>query len=266
MMRKLAIFTLPVLALSMSACGGSSKKENPDLVSSAGDMANGQDLATNNNPDMNGFPAAPTLGAQIDRLGRPGVNTALTDPFWDDGTQTAAQHHMKQDAYNAVSDPTMWATSMPDGTNTTLTLFEGALGAYDSLNGTGNGTQANDGCGDQLAFGALTGLAGYASLATVLVDDELYVNTASSTCSVYLGVEANALGVTNTDCGGRTPNARVIDITYTALAVGSAVTDTTNGCITSTQTCAVSNGVLSDGDGSANQASDTAFPFLGAPN
>jgi len=215
---------------------------------------------------MANYPAAPTLGAQIDRLGRPAVNTALTDPFWDDGTQTAAQHHMKQDAYNSYSDPSTWASSMPDGTNTTLALFEGALGAYDSLNGTSDGAQTGDGCGDQLAYGALPSLAGYASLATVLVDDELYVNSASSTCSVYLAVEANALGVTNTDCGGRTPNARVVDITYTAVAVGSAVTDTTNGCITSTQTCAVSNGVLSDGDGATNQASATAFPFLGAPN
>src|SRR5438132_579907 len=37
-------------------------------------------------PDAGGGgpPAAPALGAQIDRMGRPAINTALTDPFNND--------------------------------------------------------------------------------------------------------------------------------------------------------------------------------------
>jgi hypothetical protein len=51
---------------------------------------------------------APQLGLQIDRLGRAGVNTALTDPFWDDAVQTLADHKIKQDTYNQASNPATW--------------------------------------------------------------------------------------------------------------------------------------------------------------
>ena len=47
-------------------------------------------------------PAKPTLGTQIDRMGRPAVNTALSNPFeLLAGTADAAK-----DAYNASADPT----------------------------------------------------------------------------------------------------------------------------------------------------------------
>jgi hypothetical protein len=264
-MRKIAIYVLPLLALSASACSSSKNKGDAGVD----DLATKQDFTVApadllQTGDMAGFPAAPALGAQIDRIGRAGVNTALTDPFWDDGTQTAAGHHTKQDAYNAFSDPTTWATSKPDGTNTTLALFEGALGAYDSLNGTSNGTEgAADGCGDQLAYGALSNPT-YTTLATVLADDQIYVNSASGTCSIYLAVEANVLGVTNTDCGGRTPNYNTIDITYTGFVVGAGLTTTIPGCITGSAACGVTNGVTSDPG--VNKASAATFPFLGAAN
>ena len=64
----------------------------------------------------------------------------------------------------------------------------------------------------------------------VLADDQLYINSASGVCTTQLAVEANALGNTNSDCGGRTPNYDVIDGTYTVLATGgsSVVADLVN--------------------------------------
>ena len=262
-MRKLAIMMLPLLALSLSACGDDSST-NDDLSGldhsvATGDMSKTVDMTSTGDMPP---PAAPTLGAQIDRMGRAGVNTALTDPFWDDNVQTKAGHTAKQDAYNAASDPATWATLAIGSSNVTA-IFKGVLGVYDALSGTSDGTMANDGCGDQLAYGALS-QPRYTTLAGVLADDQLYVNTGSGTCAVYLGVEANVLGVTNTDCGGRTPNYNTIDITYTGFAVGAGLTTTIPGCITGSAACAVSNGVTVDPD--ANLATTTTFPFLGAPN
>jgi len=201
---------------------------------------------------------APALGAQIDRLGRAGVNTALTDPFWDDttGPQRQAEHKIMQDKYNQASNPATWGMVELSPGKQTSALIRGALAAYDSLDGTSDGvTGAMDGCGNQLAYSSATN---YAPLTGVLVDDRLYVNTASGTCGVYLAVEANALMIANTDCGGRTPLYNTIDITYTALVNGSGMN------VVCTNNCAVTNGIKSDADPGAG-ASLTTFPFLGAP-
>ena len=172
-------------------------------------------------------PAPPAIGTQIDRMGRAGVNTALTAPF-----APAATHDSVQDQYNAASNPTQWAGlfSAP---------IQGNLAILDSL---------DQNCGNQL-LAAAPGAGRYSRLAGVLVDDRLYVNTASGTCQSYLAVEKNALGVLNSDCGGRTPLYDTIDTTYSVLALGtfSGVTD----------------GISIDADG---QASLTAFPFLSDPN
>ena len=66
------------------------------------------------------------------------------------------------------------------------------------------------------------------TLAGVLADDRLWVNTANATCGAYLAVEANATAVLpNTECGGRKPEFEVIKISYSALAAGvlAGVTD-----------------------------------------
>jgi hypothetical protein len=139
----------------------------------------------------------PTLGAQIDRNGRPAISTALIDTFNADETMKGAT----KDAYNAASDPTTWATQFVPKIMTSLAILDG-------LDGT---------CGNQL----LAGPTGYQAFATVLADDRLYVNTASGTCDTYLGVEAQALGaVTDGGCGGRTPLYDVIERSYSVLATG----------------------------------------------
>ena len=183
-------------------------------------------------------PAPPKLSSnQIDRMGRACVNTAVTNPFFREGVEEEqAMHEEVLDAYNAATDSSRWDD-----------MFSGEMAAnlaiLDSLDTV---------CGNQLlaAAGDDQPKPGrYDALAGVLADDVLYVNTASGVCQQYLAVEANALGITNTDCGGRTPLEDTIDTTYSLLAAGalSGVTD----------------GIDRDADGTASL---TAFPFLDAPN
>jgi hypothetical protein len=174
------------------------------------------------------IPAPPALGVQIDRMGRAGVNTALTDPFNLNSTQKGAT----QDAYNAASSPSQWGPQFSS-------RIAGNLAILDSLDTV---------CGNQLLAGPAPAPGRYATLAGVLADDQIFVNTGSGTCDVYLAVEANAVGIANSDCGGRTPLVDTIDRTYSVLAAGalSGVTD----------------GVAADADG-GHSARD--FPFLAAP-
>jgi Domain of unknown function (DUF4331) len=179
-------------------------------------------------------PAKPTIGStQVDRMGRAAVNTALTNPFGvTPPTQTTNQ---TKDAYNAVTNPADWSQFK--------TQIAQNLAILDGLDMV---------CGNQFAAGASATAGRYNTLAGVLADDRLFVNTGTGTCSTYLAVEAafvtgGALGAG--DCGGRTPTEDVVDETYSLLAIGapSGVTD----------------GVNQDAD---NPPNTTAFPFLGTPN
>jgi hypothetical protein len=124
---------------------------------------------------------------QIDRMGRPGINTALIDLLASTG---------KKEAYNQAVDPAGWAASFQ-------TEIQNNLAALDTLDGTtGNAVLPA------------------ASLAPVLVDDRLLVDTSKPACDAYLAVE---LGVT-TQCGGRTLARDVIDDTLGAV-VGPGVKD-----------------------------------------
>ena len=186
----------------------------------------GSDNGGNNNKP----PPKPALGAtQVDRMGRAGVNTALTDPF---DIETSTPDQVKA-SFNAAKDPTQWVTQFKP-------LIAKNLAILDSLDTV---------CGNQLLAGTSAAAGRYDTLATVLADDRLYVRTDKTTCTTYLGVEANAVGIANDDCGGRTPLYNTIDVTYSALAIGAF--------------SGVTNGFTSDSEGSPNA---TTFPFLGAPN
>jgi hypothetical protein len=174
-------------------------------------------------------PPPPSLGPQIDRMGRAAVNTAVTDPF----NLTSSSKGANQDAYNAAASPAQWGPTFAG-------RFAGNLAILDSL---------DTNCGNQLLAGAAPAPGRYGALAGLLADDQLYVNTSSGTCNVYLAVEANAVGITNTDCGGRTPLVDTIDRTYSVLAVGALG--------------GVTDGVASDADGGH---SSSTFPFLAGPN
>jgi hypothetical protein len=123
---------------------------------------------------------------QIDRMGRPAINTALIDLLTSTG---------KKDAYNASANPADWAGQFQGE-------MQGWLAALDTLDGVpGNA------------------LLPAATLASVLVDDRLIVNASIPACDAYLAVE---LGVPQ--CGGRTLARDVMDDTLGAV-VGPGVSD-----------------------------------------
>jgi hypothetical protein len=194
---------------------GPTPDAGPDATLDGGDAAiDASDAAV--------FPAPPTLGIEIDRFGRPAVNTALDHTFdnSDGGAKGAAK-----DAYNANSDAGSWVAAY-------TAEFEKNLAIYDSLDTTADAS----GCGNQIfaSPAADAGPSRYSKLASVLADDRMWINTGSANCTQYLGVELVATGVLKAadggpadQCGGRTPGEDVIDTTYSAVAAGalSGVTD-----------------------------------------
>ena len=146
---------------------------------------------------------------QIDRMGRPAINTALTQTFNPDAVASLA----RKDEYNAEADVAAWAGFAMD--------FAASLAILDSLD---TDSTAQTGCGTQLAVGEPTPPGGdtrYDALAGVLADDQLYIDSTTNQCVAYLGVEAEALGVVDEGgCGGRTPQYDVIDASYSVLAAG----------------------------------------------
>lgn len=228
---------LPLLLLA--SCGGAGKNSTFDVV----DMA-GLDMAVAEAPDMAGNPPAPQLGAQIDRMGRPTVNVAITNPFDLDLSMAhpgATGRDVTRDLYNQDADPTKWQANW-------TRILETNLAIYDGVDGT---------CGNQLLADTNKNDASrYAIFAAVLADDQLYVDTTQTVCNFYLAVEFNVAAQASLhDCGGRTPLEPVVAETYTFAAVGP--TGYNNG------TFAVTDGVSQDADGTASL---TTFPFLAAPN
>jgi hypothetical protein len=104
-------------------------------------------------------------------------------------------------------------------------------------------------CHNQLLhMASADGATRYQALATVLADDQLYVDTSTGTCAQYLAVELKvATGVALVDCGGRTPLEDAIDVTLSALVLGA--------------TTGVNDGVNADDQ----TPSAATFPFLVAP-
>ncbi|MGH7804472.1 MAG: hypothetical protein ACREQJ_08990 [Candidatus Binatia bacterium] len=172
--------------------------------------------------------------SQIDRMGRAGVNTAVTDPFYRESVAAEqVRHDQNADDYNASRDRDDWVGEFAPA-------LEPNLAILDSLDTV---------CGNQLLAGPAVAPGRYRGLAEVLADDALWVNSQSGSCAQYLAVEGNAIGITNGDCGGRTPLHDTIDVTYSALAAGALA--------------GVTDGIAKDGDGTASL---DAFPFLAAPN
>lgn len=204
--------------------------------------------------DAPAFPAPPAIGAQVDRFGRPAINTAANHVF--DGS--ASRQGAAKDDYNQDGDVAMWPTKYAPE-------FAKNLAVLDALDigvtyGSG-GSAVQGGCGNQFAYNGMLGGGGsatassYMPLAAALADDRLFLDTSKTTCTAYLTVEQDFLsggGIAHTTCGGRTPSYDVIDISYTALAGGAT---------------AVLHGVVfPDGVAKHDDASDSVFPFLGAPH
>jgi hypothetical protein len=200
------------------------------------------------------FARAPELGAQIDRMGRPAINTALIATV--EPTVTAPA--MKE-AYDTAPTPATWANHVlkagaPDQT-IKLELAKN-LALFDALDANSGAVGA--GCGNQALYNS-PAASGYANLAALLADDQLYVDTSKSTCTSYLSLEvevATSGAIVHTHCGGRTLSHDVIDTTYSLLAAGLAGFST-DGNLTP---------LIHDGLVGPHTDISAGFPFLGPPH
>jgi hypothetical protein len=165
---------------------------------------------------------------QLDREGRPLTGNALLGLLAAD----EVSDQLKEE-YNAAT-PATSARFIPE--------IQKALGLYDAFDGK---------CGNQLlADRQAPASMRYRALATVLADDRLWVNSASSVCTQLFAVElANLAGRSELshDCGGRGPNYDAAN-TYRSLLVDGT-------------SFSVDDGLHHD----ERQHSATVFPFLAPP-
>ena len=146
------------------------------------------DVALTRLTQVKDLPCTFFSAGQVDRNGRPGVNTVSINVLPNTGTAL-------KDAYNRAADPSSWATLFQ-------AEMQANLAALDTLDGiVGNA------------------LLPPATLASVLVDDRLIIDTSKANCDAYLAVE---LGLPS--CGGRTLARDVIDDSLGAI-VGPGVSD-----------------------------------------
>ena len=164
--------TLALSALLLAAAGCSSDSDDPPgtsgpvtpPVTGGGDGGGGGDSGV--------------VVGQIDRMGRPGVSTALIRTDED------------ENAYNANGDPSTWDAAFREPMLERMRLIDGLDGEMGNLV-TGSAEQ-------------LTGL---------LLDDRLQIDTSVPECGAYLALEIPNL----TGCGGRTLDRDVIDDTLRHL-------------------------------------------------
>jgi len=199
--------------------------------------------------------AMPTLSTtQLDRAGRPAIATALVGTFVPDMNQRV----QLKDTYNADTNVAGWQAAhagavVPNGLGTGM---RGMLAILAALGDNSGATPAVGNVCDDLAGHAVAsldpggaGAAPFEVIARVFADDQLYVDSNATDCTDgYLALEvAFATGGNTTNCGGRTLAQDVVDLSYSALAIGQLAPP-----------FAVTDGVDADADGPPlNQ-----FPFL----
>lgn len=254
-MTRLSIILLTVLtSVAAINCGDNLK------VSDGGTGSDGSGSGSS-------FPKAPALGLQIDRLGRPAINTVLTHGF--DGS--AATAGPAKDAYNQDGSPGGWQAAYTAEFMKNLAILDALDTGLMCVSGGCNPMPTQNGCGNQVEYnasisgGGTPGPTSYQMLAGLLADDEMFLDTTKGACETtvtpanhqnYLAVEFNALtGLPNT-CGGRAPTNDVIDTSYSALAVGMAGF---NPATSNTP-------AFGDNVGPHADVSNDTFPFLGAPH
>jgi len=228
-----ALLVSASLTAVLIACGDDdvAVTNKPDSgASSSGGSSGASSGSTSSSGDSSTKPNPPALGAEVDRMGRPAINTATNNTFTESDTTAGT----KKDAYNADKDKSAWVTNYRADIGASLAIL-------DSIDGN---------CGNQLLAKADggTNVDRYGTLAGVLADDRLWLNTAGTTATQYLAVELNATAIApNTDQGGRTLKYDVIETTYSAVAIGAAT--------------GFDDGITRD----TTKTDGTAFPFLAAP-
>ncbi len=207
------------------------------------------------------IPDPPRIGMQIERMGRPAINTALIG--LRDIANTAT---MKKDIYNGLSEPSVWGSASIANGRSVVAELAGNLGILDILDKGNTSLPGNVGCGNQLLYNGNGGGGGgpptatsYNAFAAILADDMLYVDTSKTTCSSYLALEFEAATggvIMHTQCGGRAPTHDVIDASLSALIVGL------NGFTTPPALLPL----IKDEVSAHADLSDTEFPYFGAPH
>lgn len=197
---------------------------------------------------------APLVGAQIDRLGRPAINTALNGILLPGPEKTA-----QKDAYNAATNPATWGTTEVATGVTVVQEFSKQAALFDIID-KGLATVAGaNGCGNAALYQAPASPTSYAMLSSVLADDQLYVDTTKTSCLLYLSLEvevATAGAVMHTQCGGRTLSHDVADVSYSLLGAGVGGFDPLMNF----------KPKITDGADVHADVDDNTFPFLGAPH
>lgn len=178
------------------------------------------------------LPPPPTLGAQIERVGRPLIANALLGPL-----ATEDDANRAKERYNRAR---------PDEAAPFLDAFEASLALYDGYDGA---------CGKQwLAGRNADPKRRYHTLAQLFADDRLWIDSRVARCDAFLAVERAWLdardeprdGDLPADCGGR------------SLTVDS------NNAFRSLVVLGAPTGA-GDGVHADDRAPSTAFPFLVAP-
>jgi len=236
---KLVALSTVSLACVVAACGGDDEGTTGTQTgaTTGGGGTGGTNTGTTGGGGTGGGggdPAPPTLGTQIDRMGRAAVATATYDRFLVD----QATHDASVDTWNQDASPANWATY--------TTNVATQIGILDGLEGT---------CGNQLIYGnplanPATDCPGdgnevcYGLLGTVLSNDWIILKPNGADGSGYLGVESDFVAGSGDSRGGRMPADDVIATSYTILA-----------------------GVdFDDGVTAPAQSQVELFPYLAAPN
>ncbi len=143
----------------------------------------------------------PALTRRLDRAGRPEVAATLVAAF-------EADAEARQDAVRRYSASGLGNRQFRD-------TFEVSLALVDSIDGV---------CGNQL-WPEPASRPRYRALASLLLDDQIYVHAERLGGSVYLGLEAEAAGALagprGGAAGGRAPGDDVIQSTYSAFIAGT---------------------------------------------
>jgi hypothetical protein len=240
----LASIRASVLAsVALAGCGGGGATHDDAPLHDGG------------NPDVAGMPPPPALGAQIDRMGRPMAGAALIAAFTASGADPAAQ----KDAYNRASDPASWLTTMVRTSVTIEDEIKANVAVFDAIdNGMVQNTQTLLGCGNGLEYAGPPGATTYRGAAALFTDDQLYVDTSRSACTIYLALEieqASAGSFIHNTCGGRTLTYDAVDVMYSVLASGVDGLDQANGL-----------GPRIHGSLTSHTDVKDTFPFLGPPH
>jgi hypothetical protein len=220
-MRTLKLLSIGLVGAGLlAACGDDTGTGTTSSTSTGGGGTGGSTTTSTGGGGggTGGGLTIPELGPQVDRMGRPAINTALDDTFVlaAGGLSTDAARGASEDAYNENAAENTWvSTHMPSAAL--------QLAILDSL---------DDNCTNALLCAdPSSNTSCYGAIATILTKDRLWVRSDGDNCTAaapadpdtegYLAVELAALGIANADCGGRRPVDDVIKRTYSAVALGA---------------------------------------------